>query len=508
MVSPDLATLGDWALVAFQESPDPIALTRLAGGVMVAVNPAFLRRIGLPEEKVLGRTTDELGLWRDPGVRNRIVDCLRRDGVVRDLEIDGNPPDGSRVVFAFTARVVDVGGVPHVLSISRDITERKRLEEQVRQAQKLDSIGRLAGGIAHDFNNILTAILSSAEALKEGLGGRDAESARELEQILAAGWRARDLTRQLLAFARKQVIAPVLLDLNQVIRSSETLFQRVLGEDVRMETELAPDLWPVLCDRGQVDQVLMNLVVNARDAMPTGGSLVVRTANVPGAASAGAAGDGRDRVRLVVQDSGTGISPEVRAHLFEPFFTTKPPGRGTGLGLATVYGIVTQSGGDVRVQSEPGGGTSLALSLPRAAGAAAHPPRDDPAPARRSSGHECLLVVEDDERVRAVAVRALSESGYRVLVAEDGAAALEVVRREGHGIEMVVTDVVMPGLSGRAVVDALRVGLPGLKALYVSGYSGEEIAERGVLDAGVHFLQKPFTPAMLVERVRAILDGG
>ncbi len=647
MASRDFATLGEWALVAFQENPDPVALTRLSDRVMVAVNAAFLRRMGLPEEKVIGKSTEELRMWKDLEVRDGILERLRRDGVVRDLVIEGNPPDGSRLVISFTARMVDIGGEPHILSISRDITartvaeerlqveqerlvrseralresearfraliekssdmvflfdadwhvqfmspsvsewlgwspeqvlernlwetdlvdpddrptasearrnllaapeaarravlrvrhrdgswrlldclgrnlldhpavrgivvnardvtEQRGLEEQVRQAQKLESIGRLAGGVAHDFNNILTAVLSCAEALRGGAVGSDPEARGDVEQILAAGWRARDLTQQLLAFARKQVITPVQLDLNEVVLQSENLYRRVLGEDVALELELASGLWPVLCDRGLIEQVLMNLVVNARDAMPTGGTLVLRTGNVEGSPSA--AGERQDLVRLAVQDWGCGMPAEVRAHLFEPFFTTKPPGKGTGLGLATVYGIVSQSNGSIHVDSEPDRGTTVTLTFPRSHAARPTQAAARVAPSGRRRDGETVLVVEDDPQVLAVTRRALAQAGYRVLVAGNGGEAIEVVRQEAGPLDLVVTDVVMPGLSGRAVVDALRVGQPGLRALYLSGYSGDAIANRGVLEAGINFLPKPFTAASLVERVQAILGG-
>ncbi len=393
----------------------------------------------------------------------------------------------------------------------RDVTEHQQLEEQFRQAQRLESIGRLAGGVAHDFNNLLTVILSCSEAMKQDRAdGREIDP-EDISEIHDAGERARDLTRQLLAFARKQVIAPVPLDLNTVVRGSEKLLLRIMGEDVRLVVKLAPGLWPTMCDVHQVEQVLLNLAANARDAMPGGGALEIETRNA-GPGDVGGIGlpghQPGEWVLVVVSDTGSGMTPEVMDHLFEPFFTTKERGRGTGLGLATVHGIVAQSGGHIHVQSEVGRGTTFRMFFPRTV--EPHGPRQ-PEPAAvpgTSRGHETILVVEDDSRVRAVTVRALAEQGYTVLPAGDGEEALALARNCARAIDLVVTDVVMPGMGGREVVDRLREGTPGLPALFVSGYTQDAIAQRGVLDSGVEFLPKPFTPATLVARVRAVLDGG
>jgi PAS domain S-box-containing protein len=390
---------------------------------------------------------------------------------------------------------------------TRDVTAQIRLEAQYRQAQKLESIGRLAGGVAHDFNNLLTVILSSSEVMKQDRAAGLPVDDDDIEQIHAAGERARDLTRQLLAFARKQVIAPVSLDLNAVVRGSEKLLHRVLGEDVHLMVKAETGLWATLCDAGQIEQVLVNLAVNARDAMPGGGALTIETRNVE-AEDAEAVSDPDRRpgrwVRLTVRDTGLGMSPEAKAHLFEPFFTTKEHGKGTGLGLATVHGIVAQSGGHLHVESEPGRGTTFHICLP---------PSDAPQvvnqpapPAESTSGSEAILLVEDDPLVRGVTLRALKGSGYRVIPAASGEEALAIAGREGLRIDLVVTDVVMPGMTGREVVDELRRRLPRVPALFVSGYTQDAIVQRGVLDSGVAFLPKPFTPSTLVARVRALLD--
>ena len=390
---------------------------------------------------------------------------------------------------------------------TRDMTAHHLLEAQYLQAQKLESIGRLAGGVAHDFNNLLTVILSSSEIMKQdraaGLGVND----EDIEQIHMAGERARDLTRQLLAFARKQLISPTSLDLNAVVRGSEKLLHRVLGEDIRLVVNADPGLWPTLCDAGQIEQVLMNLAVNARDAMPGGGVLTVETWNAE-VHDDDAARDPERRpgswVRLILRDTGMGMSPEAMEHLFEPFFTTKELGKGTGLGLATVHGIVAQSGGHIHVQSQPGGGTTFEICLPRSDAPQEMNEAARSAPSVR--GHETILVVEDDLQVRGVTIRALEGSGYRVIPAASGEEALAIARQSRERLDMVVTDVVMPGMTGREVVDELRRSLPSVPALFVSGYTPDAIAERGVLDSGVEFLAKPFTPSTLVARVRAMLD--
>ena len=471
-------------------------------------SPGASETLGWTANEVLGRQGSELV---HPGDATRVLRAWRRmqaaPGSTTRVALRLLHRDGSwRQVESVARNLLDDPAVRGVVVNARDVTEWRCMEEQVQQAQKLDSIGRLAGGVAHDFNNLLTVILSCAEALRTGLAARLAPDPEDVEEILAAGERARDLTRQLLSFARRQVIAPVALDMNKVVRGSERLLRRLLGEDIELQVKLQPALWPVRCDPGQLEQVVMNLSVNARDAMPGGGTLTLETANVLLAEGA----DGRapraspgEYVRLAVRDSGTGLSEEARAHLFEPFFTTKPAGRGTGLGLATVYGIVRQSGGHIRAESERDRGTLFEVFLPHApelAVAAAAP-----IPAATARGAETVLVVEDDPLVRSVTVKILRGGGFRVLVAAGGSDALELARREPTP-DLVVTDVVMPGLDGRSLVERLRRQHAGLRALYVSGYPQDTIARRGVLDSGIQFLPKPFTAASLLARVRAVLD--
>ncbi|HEX7624013.1 MAG TPA: ATP-binding protein, partial [Anaeromyxobacteraceae bacterium] len=364
-----------------------------------------------------------------------------------------------------------------------------------------------AGGVAHDFNNLLTVILSCSDALQDDLRAGRPAVLEDAEQIRAAGDRARELTGQLLAFARRQVTAPVPLDLNDAVRSSERLLRRVLGEDVQLTVELEPRLWTVVCDPVQLEQIILNLAVNARDAMPRGGSLALRTRNIL-VDSTHTARDGEARagewVRLTVQDSGAGMGPEVLAHLFEPFFTTKPKGSGTGLGLATVYGIVSQAEGHLHVRSAVGQGTTVEVCLPRRIAVALRP---RPAVAASAAGGtETVLAVEDDPLVREIMARALRSGGYQVLVAGSGVEALEKAGRLQGRLHLLVTDVVMPGLDGRALADELRRRDPGVRVLYLSGYTQDVISHHGVLDTGVELLPKPFTAVALLAKVRAVLD--
>jgi signal transduction histidine kinase/ActR/RegA family two-component response regulator len=387
------------------------------------------------------------------------------------------------------------------------VTEHHHLEEQIRQAVKVEAVGRLAGGIAHDFNNILTAILGTTQLLQRELGP-EAPHYADVEEIRRAAERAADLTRQLLAYSRRQVLAPRVLDLNAVVRGLDHMLRRLIGEDVELINVLAQQLAPVRADPGQVEQVIVNLAINARDAMPRGGKLTIETANIDLDAAFARAHPGAipgSYVQLRVDDTGAGMDAETRAHLFEPFFTTKSVGKGTGLGLATVYGIVKQSGGYISVDSEPGRGTVFAIFLPRTTGTP-EPPAGPQSPGQPARGTETILFVEDEETVRTLSVRALRRLGYQVLAAPGGTDALLVAKGHKGLIHMVLTDVVMPGLGGRELVRQLAVMRPEMKVLYISGYSDEAITQHGVLDPGTAFLQKPFTPDRLASKVREVLD--
>jgi PAS domain S-box-containing protein len=392
----------------------------------------------------------------------------------------------------------------------QDITDRRQIEEQFRQSQKMESVGRLAGGVAHDFNNLLTVINGYSELALGTLPG-DAPLRAPLEGIRKAGERAASLTRQLLAFSRRQLLQPQILDLNTLVKDTERMLQRMIGEDVRLHTVLAAGLSPVRADPGQITQVLLNLAVNARDAMPNGGHLTLETSCVIlDEEYAGAHPDSHPGrfVRLVVSDSGAGMDPEVREHLFEPFFTTKPQGVGTGLGLSTVYGIVTQSGGWVHVYSEKSVGTTFKIYLPPAAGPVTAPVAVGP-PSVAVSGEQVqatVLVVEDQESVRRLTSEMLMRLGHRVLEAGNGNQALGLAESHPGPIDLLLTDVVMPGMTGRQLADAFTSRRPESRVLFMSGYTDNVVARHGLLDPGVALLEKPFHLETLAQKVEQALS--
>jgi signal transduction histidine kinase/CheY-like chemotaxis protein len=435
---------------------------------------------------------------------------LADEGVVLGFEYEAARRDGAAIWLSEHARAArDAGGgITGIEGMVEDITGRKQLEAQLRQSQKMEAVGRLAGGVAHDFNNLLTAILGYSSLMMDRIGP-DNPLRRELDEIWNAGNRAASLTGQLLAFSRRQVLQPIPMDLNQVVEGIQTMLRRLIGEDVRLEAELDAGLWPVRADPGQIEQVIMNLAVNARDAMPDGGRLTIRTANLdlerggrPGAEPASG-----QWVMLEIRDTGCGMDDETRSHVFEPFFTTKGPGKGTGLGLAVVYGIVKQSGGHIMVASAPGQGATLTILLPR---------EDAPAEAFRNAaggapvgmGSGTVLVVEDEEAVRGLTVRVLRKAGYTVLEAPDADRAIELSRGHPGTIDLLFTDVVMPGMGGRDLATALGAERPGMQILFTSGYTERDSAALGLSGSGVSFLQKPFSPARLVEVVRESLLSG
>ncbi|MDB4950288.1 MAG: multi-sensor hybrid histidine kinase [Gemmatimonadetes bacterium] len=387
-----------------------------------------------------------------------------------------------------------------------DISQRRKLEEQLRQAQKMEAMGQLAGGVAHDFNNLLTVINGYSDMLLKDMPAND--PARELvEEIAKAGVASASLTRQLLAFSRKQILSPKLIDVNDVVRGTERMLLRLIGEDVDLTTRLDPDLDSVMADPGHLQQVLVNLAVNARDAMPRGGRLTIETRNATLSeeeAREHPGGQAGAWVTLTVTDSGTGMTEEVSRRVFEPFFTTKGPGKGTGLGLAVVHGFVEQSGGHVEVSSAVGAGTTITIFLPRAG---AH--RDAPERSRSGpglpGGHETILLVEDEEAVRALVRRILRGCGYTVLTAGDGDSALRRCAEHTGPIDLLVTDVVMPGMGGPALAEKLLELHPEMRVLYVSGYTDDAVVRHGVLEATVNFLQKPFAPSDLARKVREAL---
>ncbi|MGB0035543.1 MAG: PAS domain S-box protein [Candidatus Acidiferrales bacterium] len=394
------------------------------------------------------------------------------------------------------------------ICMSLDITDRKQLEEQLRQAQKMEAVGRLAGGIAHDFNNLLMVIQGYADLLSERLPAND-PLRRNAEQIQMASQRATSLTRQLLAFSRKQMLAPKILNIQTVVSDMEKIMRRLIGEDIMLEASSAPDLWLVKADRSQLEQVILNLAVNARDAMPDGGRLLIETANVeldssyahpPAVFSPG------KYVMLAVTDNGCGMEAATQAHIFEPFFTTKEKGKGTGLGLATVYGIVKQSGGYIWVYSEPGRGTSFKIYLPRIEEEQTQSGRDHrPDSHELPRGSETILLVEDEKGVRELTREYLQTSGYTVIEAENGTNALELAAQHKGEIQLLMTDVVMPGISGRELADRISRMRPGIKILYMSGYTDQSVVHHGILETDAILLQKPFTLTTLASKLREIL---
>jgi two-component system cell cycle sensor histidine kinase/response regulator CckA len=432
----------------------------------------------------------------------------RKTGDTKTLNTTFRHKNGSDIAVNLAGSIILDDEERHVgnLAVVRDITEQNHLEEQLRQSQKMDAVGQLAGGMAHDFNNLLTVINGYSELAISRLQ-RDSPLYSAMEQIKKAAMRAAALTRQLLAFSRKQVLLPTIVDLNELISELEKMLNRLIGEDVLLRTKLAPDAGRVKADRGQIEQVVMNLVINARDAMPSGGELTVETQNVvltedfarqhfgvsPGA-----------YVMLAVSDTGVGMSAETKARIFEPFFTTKEAGKGTGLGLSTVYGIIQQSGGSVWVYTEVGRGTTFKVYLPHFADDSLRS-KPTSAPAGVNQGTETILLTEDDEMVRTLATEVLTRYGYQVLEAANGREAISIVENNSRPIHLLITDVVMPGMHGRELADRLTSLRPGLKILFMSGYTDRAIVHEQVVDEKT-FLQKPFSPQRLASKIREILD--
>jgi len=497
----------------FQNLADPVYIADAAGR-LVATNQQACRETGYTPEEMLQLKVADIDVTGPP---EQVAGLFRQLQAQPSSTIQAvhRRKDGSTFPAEVSTRSIEFDGSPAVLGVARNVTERQRaaeenarLQEQLQQAMKMEAVGRLAGGVAHDFNNLLTAILGN---LSMALDAR--EQPEQIRDLLSdantAAQRAARLTQQLLAFSRKQIIAPRVLDLNAIIAELGRMLGRLIGEDVRLVTSLAEGLWPVKLDAGQLEQALVNLAINARDAMPGGGTLTLATANVvldrdscarhpqvrPG-----------PFVRLTVTDTGCGMSDEVKARLFEPFFTTKPAGSGTGLGLATIYGTVRQSSGLIEVHSRVGHGTTFEIHLPRAetepaagidAAAAAGPPQ----------GHETVLLVEDEEVVRRLSVRILERLGYRVLVAAGGEEALELASAHLARIDLLFTDVVMPGMNGRDLAGRLARLHPEAKVLYSSGYTSDAIVHHGVLEDGVAFIGKPYAPSILATKLREVLDG-
>jgi signal transduction histidine kinase len=415
---------------------------------------------------------------------------------------------GERRMISWSNTVLrDTSGQPTgTLSIGEDVTDARRLQEQLLHSQKMESLGRLAGGVAHDFNNLLTAILSNAEFLRDDLP-EESTLRGDVDEIRKAADRAAILTRQLLSFSRRQVVQPRLIELNDVALAMDKLLRRLIGEDIELVSELSSDPWAIWADIGQIEQVLANLTVNSRDAMPDGGRITIETANVTLSAEYAAAhvdAASGDYVMLAVSDTGHGIPEDARPRIFDPFFTTKPEGKGTGLGLATVHGIVLAAGGHIGVYSEPGQGATFKIYFPRATGTAAAL-REAPL-SKALGGTETVLIVEDEAQVLEAAIRSLAHMGYTVVPAQDGLEGLRLCEERGGRIDLLLTDIVMPRMGGKHLARLLQERFPHIKVLYTSGYTGHAVVLHDLLPPDAAFLAKPYVPADLVRKVREVLD--
>jgi len=481
-------------------------------GRFVLVNQATAQVYGTTVESLVGKTDADF----NPNVEE-IAHFLRHD---RDVMSSGqpkiiaeepvtNPTTGDTRWFQ-TIKVPlrsPAEGTATLLGVATEITERKRLEEQLLQSQKMEAVGQLAGGVAHDFNNILTAIVGYTDLLAAELAS-NVRQLEDLEEIRKAARRAAALTRQLLAFSRKQVLEPRIIDVNSVVLNLDKMLRSLISENIELKTDLADNLGAARADPNQIEQVIMNLAINARDAMPDGGTVTIETGNVTlddAYAAQHVSVIPGEYVMLAVSDTGCGMDAKTQSRIFEPFFTTKPAGRGTGLGLSTVYGIVKQTGGNIWLYSEPGKGTTFKIYLPAIAALPEDIGKVAPAEApRRGAG--TVLVVEDDEQLRRLTHRALDAQGYTVLVADRGATALDIARRHKGEIDLLLTDVIMPDTNGRKLAETIQAARPGMRVLYMSGYPDGAIASHGMLEPGVAYLAKPFTTEAITRRVREVLE--
>jgi two-component system cell cycle sensor histidine kinase/response regulator CckA len=487
----------------------PLAIVGLDfDGNVTSWNRAAREIFGWTEDEVLGKFVPFVP-ENDLDFVRANLEAARRGETIAGVEKQRLCKDGSMVdVVLWTAVQRDASGTPAGLIVLIDnTTEAKRLQEQLRQSQKMEAIGRLAGGVAHDFNNLLTVVTGFSQYMLDSLD-LDSAARSAVEEILKAGNRAASLTNQLLAFGRRQMIQPRVLDLNRVIADMQRMLRRVIIEEIALEFKLAPSLWKVRADAGQIEQIMMNLLLNARDAMPQGGRITIETANLELTRREVRARQdlkaGR-HVMIRVSDTGHGMDAETQRHLFEPFFTTKGLGRGTGLGLSTVYGIVKQNSGDIAVVSQPGRGSTFTIYLPAVNGDTEETRALETAPAPR--GSETILVVEDEPGVRRTVCELLRRQGYTVLEASDGPAALDLAQRYGGPIDVLLTDVIMPLMSGQELAQRLSALRPGIRKIYLSGYANDLLTQRGISGAGGVFVQKPFTPDVLARKLRAVLEG-
>jgi len=493
-----------------ENSSDALMLLDAEGRVTYMTSSSS-RQFGWMPDQMIGRSVFDFVHPDDAdAAAARMTEVITSPGKTVTREIRFRHADGSwRIMEGVAVNRLDDPSVRAIVVNARDITDRRKLEEQLRMSQKMEAVGQLAGGVAHDFNNLLTAILGYCNLMLDDMPSEDPLRG-DLDEIRAAGERAAALTRQLLAFSRRQMLQPQVVDLNAVVRQMEKLLRRLISEDVELATRLAPDLMTVRVDPASIEQILVNLAVNARDAMPVGGRLTIETSNIDldtaYAVTHVTMTPGR-YVMLAVGDTGEGMDAATRARVFEPFFTTKEQGKGSGLGLATVYGMVKQSGGYIWVYSEPGHGTMFKVYFPPAEQRTSEAAAEHPG--RRTSdgkqGWETVLLVEDEDAVRALAREVLRRHGYVVLEARHGVDALRIAERHGDDIHLMVTDIVMPHMSGRDLAERLSSARPGMKVLFMSGYTDHALMHRE-LTPGSAFLQKPFTPEGFARKVRSVLD--
>ncbi len=490
----------------FMTNPDPVAITRCSDGMMVMANQEFYNVTGYTEEDLIAKTALDINIWENPRDREMVIEKVKTEGSVKNFESRFRLKNGEIIDGLMSLSIIDLDGAPHFFNITKDITDRKLLEAKLSQAQKMESVGRLAGGVAHDFNNMLGVIIGHAEMAIDQANQAD-PIYEDLLEIQKAARRSADLTRQLLAFARRQAINPVVLDINDTISGMLKMLRRIIGEGIELAWKPGVNLWPVKIDPAQVDQILANLLVNAKDAIAGVGRVIIETTNisfdqihckshaglVPG-----------DYAMIAVSDTGSGMDRGIIEHIFEPFFTTKEVGKGTGLGLSTVYGVVKQNNGFIYVYSESGKGTTAKIYLPRADGQTAA--QTEKPEENHLNGTETILLVEDEGSILKLTVNILKKYGYTVLATQKPSEAIVIAERHTSPIHLLITDVVMPEMNGRELIAAILPLQQGIRHLFMSGYTAEAIAQHGVLNKGVNFIQKPFSVKAFAKKVREILE--
>ncbi|MBI5408563.1 MAG: PAS domain S-box protein [Nitrospirae bacterium] len=489
---------------AFRSGPTLMAISTIKEGRFIDVNNAFLRTFGYKKEEVMGRTSVELGIWADPEERNKIMERLSKSGMINNEEIAFRKKTGDVLTMLWSVEVLDIEGRQCILAVAQDITERKKLEARLLQAQKMESIGQLAGGIAHDFNNILTAIIGYAHIVKMKMAEGDPLKIN-LDQILSSSGRAASLVRSLLAFSRQQISNPVPVNINEIIKDLVRMLLRILGENIELKLALSGDL-TVMADRVQVDQVIINLCTNARDAMPHGGTLTIRTGDIRLETEFTALygyGKPGEYAFISVSDTGTGVDEKMKDRIFEPFFTTKEVGKGTGLGLSIAYGIIKQHNGYITCFSEVGKGTTFTAYLPRIKLGVEETPAEEIPDSEKAT--ETVLLAEDEADVRKLTKQILSEAGYKVIEAVDGEDAVDKFISNMDRVDILLLDVIMPGMNGQDVYNKAKEMKPDVKALLVSGYPADFIRKKIIIHNGLNYVSKPLPPDELLKKIREAL---